>query len=41
MKDDNDINKHTAQIGFLIAVIGLCAMVVALFIGDSHGWLHY
>jgi hypothetical protein len=36
----NDINQHTTELGVAIAVIGLCAMVLALYLGAQYGWIH-
>jgi hypothetical protein len=39
MKTDNDINQLSAELGIVIAVIGIAVMVLALYLGDLYGFL--
>jgi hypothetical protein len=42
MKDDDDFpDKFAAEVGFLIGVIGICAILLALVLGEMYGWLVY
>lgn len=39
MKDDDEFHdKFAAEVGFMIAVIGICAVLLVLIIGDLYDW---
>ena len=39
MKDDDDIPDHSAELGLLIGIIGICSVLLALVIGEICGWI--
>lgn len=41
MKDDDEEfhDKFAAEVGFLIGVIGICAVLLVLVLGEMYGWL--
>lgn len=39
MKDDDDLKSDTAMLGFMIGIIGVCAVLLALVIGELYGWV--
>jgi hypothetical protein len=38
--NDDEINKHSTELGLAIAIVGICVMILALLLGDANGWLH-
>jgi hypothetical protein len=39
-EDDNDeFPDHSAELGLLIGIVGICSVLLALVLGEMYGWL--